>query len=228
MPLLEKCLAVYNNRGTLRAATYHVIDFANIIYELKDWFKFVDKVLSIPESDVVVVVGKPITVDGELYDARNLYKTRAAPRLGKNIFVYVITYKSSIASNIDDVLFWFIIYCVFLSKNTVRIYTLDAQPLDKDSTYLSKSNFKIYEVTPKGAVQRLQTERACAKIIKMVMHTTPPYNLEKTVPGLVKTLTQNPDTSYLQIKKTRRRLPRPIYFFAYIKYIQSVVGISKL
>lgn len=224
MPLLENCLS----RHPLKRATYHVVDFANIIYDLHDWDKFVDKVLSIPESDIVVVVGKPITVNDALYDARNLYKTRAAPRLGKNIFVYVITYESSISSNIDDILFWFIIYRVFLSGNKVHIHTRDAQPLDKDSTYLSESSFKIHEVTPRGPVHRLQTQRTCVKIIKSVMHTTPPYNLEKTVPGLVKTIAKDPSISYRQMKKTRRRLPRPLYFFAYIKYIQSVVGISKL
>jgi hypothetical protein len=223
MTFIENCLS----RRPFKRATYHVIDFANIIHDL-EWSKFVDKLLSIPESDVVVVVGKPITVNDTLYDARDLYKTQAAPRLGKNIFVYVITYESSISSNIDDILFWFIIYSVFLSGNKVHIHTHDAQPLDKDSTYLSKSSFKVHEVTPTGPVHRLQTQRACVKIIKSVMHTTPPYKLEKIVPGLVKTIAKDPSITYLQMKRTRRRLPRPLYFFAYIKYIQSVVGISKL
>jgi hypothetical protein len=224
MPFLENCLS----RHPLKRATYHVIDFANIIHDLQDWTKFTNKILSIPESDIVVVVGKPITVGDVLYDARDLYKTRAAPRLGKNLFVYVITYETSISSNIDDILFWFVVYRVFLSKNEVHIHTMDAQPLDKDSTYLSKSSFKIHEVTPTGPVHRLQTQRACMKMVKLVMHTTPPYKLEKTVPALVKTITKDPSLSYHQLKKTRRRLPRPLYFFAYIKYIQSVVGISKL
>jgi len=224
MPLLENCLS---RRSALKRATYHVIDFANIMHDLHDWGKFVNKVLSIPETDVVVVVGKPIRVDNVLYDAGDLYKTAAAPRLGRSIFVYVITYAASLSSNVDDILFWFVIYGVFLSKNRVHIHTRDAQPLDKDSTYLSDPAYLVHEATPRGLVHRPQTQRTCAKIIKMVMHTTPPYKLERAVPPLVRTIARDPTVSYARLKRTRR-IPRPLYFFAYIKYIQSVVGISKL
>jgi hypothetical protein len=224
MPFLENCLAAYKRLPhSLKRSTYHVIDFANIMHDLKDWDKFVDKVLSIPESEIVVVVGKPVAVNAILYDARNLLTTKAAPRLGKSILVYVITYESSISSNIDDILFWFIIYCVFMSfpDPTIHIHTLDTQPLSKDSTYLSNSSFKIHEVTSKGVVHHLQTQRTCVQIVKTVMHTTPPYNLKKTVPRLVRTIAKNPRG----FRKTKRR---PLYFFAYIKYIQSKFGISKL
>jgi hypothetical protein len=226
MPFLENCLAAYKRQPhTLKRTTYHVVDFANIMHDLKDWGKFLNKVLSIPESDIVVVVGKPVTVNDTLYDAKNLANTKAASRLGKNLFVYVITYKSSISSNIDDILFWFIVYCVFISfpDPKIHIHTLDAQPLNKDSTYLSNPSFQIHEVTPKGAVHRLQTQRTCVQIVKSVMHTTPAYNLKKTVPRLVRTIAKNPR---MYLKRTKRL--RPLYFFAYIKYIQSKIGISKL
>lgn len=226
MPFLENCLSAYKRLPhSLKRSTYHVIDFANIMHDLQDWDKFLDKVLSIPESEMVVVVGKPVTVNATLYDASDLFKTRAAPRLGKSILVYVITYESSISSNIDDILFWFIIYCLFISfpDLTIHIHTLDAQPLDKDSTYLSNTSFKIHEVTSKGVVHRLQTQRTCVKIIKSVMHTTPAYDLKKSIPRLVKTIAKNP-----RIYRQKTKRLRPLFFFAYIKYIQSKLGIRKL
>jgi hypothetical protein len=204
---LEQCFAVYNEQGELPPGPYCVVDFANLMHRYKSWEKFL---VRIERHPMVVIVGKRLTINRVLFDPAALAESRVRDRLGKTIVVVGVDYARSVTSNIDDVLFWFVVSSIYISMDrqkapaTITLLTHDKQPHTKDTTYLVDSKFTIYEVTPTGAHPSRRGTAIVKTIAGQLMHTSRPRKLTSRATSFRKS---------------------PTHFFGYIKFLQSLTAV---
>lgn len=206
MTFLTDCFAVYNNKGDLPNASYCVVDFANVMHRFKSFDALID---ATADFTMVIVIAKKVKVDGVLYDPAAFVETSIKARLGTTFVVFVTEYARPTKSNIDDILYWFVVACIYLSMTRqgvdprIDLLTYDTQPIHKDTTFLADSSVKIYELLKSGPRYTPAHTTIVKTIIQQLMHTSRPHKMTRR---LVSTLRKSPTHFFGYIKFLQRRL----------------------